>query len=104
MYAVIQVGSYQYQVSEGSRIETERLEQEKGKSINIDKVLLLAKDEDVRIGQPYLKDVKVTAEVLDQMLGEKKISYKYRIRKDSAWKKGHRQKLTLLEIKSIQAK
>ena len=104
MYAVIQVGSYQYQVSEGSRIETERLEQEKGKSINIDKVLLLAKDEDVRIGQPYLKDVKVTAEVLDQMLGEKKISYKYRIRKDSAWKKGHRKKLTLLEIKSIQAK
>ena len=103
-YAVIQVGSYQYKVQEGSKIETERLDVEKGKKIPIEKVLMIAQDKDVRIGQPYLKDVKVMAEVLDQMLDKRKISFKYRKRKDSASKVGHRQQLTLLTIKSIDVK
>ncbi len=104
MYAVIQVGSYQYKVSEGSKIETERLDAEKGKTIPIDKVLAYVKENDVRIGQPSLPDVKVTAQVIAQFKDERKISYKYRKRKDSAWKKGHRQEMTLLTIKSIEAK
>jgi len=104
MYAVIQVGSYQYKVSEGSKIETELLVGEKGKVVPVEKVLAYVKEGDVRIGQPELKDVKVTAQILSQFKDEHKISFKYRKRKDSAWKKGHRQNLTLLTIKSIEAK
>lgn len=104
MYAIVQVGSYQYKVTEGSKIETERLDVDQGKKIPIEKVLLVSKDNDVRVGQPFLKDVKVTAEVLAHFRDEKKVSFKFRKRKDSAWKKGHRQNLTMLTITSIEAK
>ena len=104
MYAVIQVGSYQYKVSPGTKIETELLDVEKGKAFPVEKVLVFAQDNDVRIGQPVLKDVQVTAQVINHIKDDKKVSYKYRLRKDSAWKKGHRQNLTVLNIKSIEAK
>ena len=65
MYAIIQVGSSQYKVSEGDTINANRLKEEVGKNITVDKVLLFSKGSDVRIGQPYLKDVKVTAKVID---------------------------------------
>lgn len=104
MFAVIQVGSNQYKVSEGSKIETERLDAEKGKTVTFDRVLAYVKEDDIRIGQPELKDVKVTAQVYAQIKDVRKISFKYLKRKDSAWKKGHRQFLTVLTIKSIEAK
>lgn len=103
MYAIIQVGSYQYKVQEGTKIEIERLDAEKGKQIPIEQVLVFAKEDDLRVGQPFLKDVKVTAEVVEQTRDEKKIAFKYRLRKDSASKRGHRQNLTVLAIKSIKA-
>lgn len=103
MYAVIQVGSKQYKVSEGDVIDATRLKDEAGKNITLDKVLLFAKGTDVRIGQPYLKDVKVTAKVVEHNKGEKLIAFKYRKRKNSASKIGHRQKQTALNITKITA-
>ena len=61
------------------------------------------KDKKVEVGQPYLKDVKINAEVLKQISGEKTISFKYRRRKSSHWTKGHREKLTRIKITDIQA-
>ena len=101
MFAIVQLGSLQYKVSEGDVIESQLLEEKEGESIDLDQVLLFAEDSDVRVGQPFLKDVKVTAEIVRQHLGEKVISYKYRRRKNSAWKKGHRQQLTSLLITKI---
>ena len=103
MFAIVQLGSLQYKVSEGDNIESQLLEGEDGKSLVLNQVLLYSNDTDLRIGQPFLKDVTVTAEILHQHLGEKLISYKYRRRKNSAWKKGHRQKLTALTIKKTSA-
>ena len=57
----------------------------------------------VRVGQPYLNDVKVTAKLEKQTAADKVVSYKYRRRKNSAVKKGHRQKLTSLSITKISA-
>ena len=103
MFAIVQLGALQYKISEGDVIESQLLEGEKGKSLTLDQVLLFVNDTDVRIGRPFLKDVTVTAEIKRQHLGEKVVSYKYRRRKTSAWKKGHRQKLTALAIKKIDA-
>ncbi len=102
MFAVVQVGSSQYKISEGNMIETQLLEGKKGDRIILDKVLLWADGSSVRIGQPFLNDVKIAAYVLTPHLGPKLISYKYRRRKNSAWKKGHRQKLTCLRIDKIE--
>ncbi len=103
MYAIIQVGSSQFKVSEGDVIDAHRLNEKEGKNITVDKVLLFAKGTDVRIGQPYLKDVKVTAKVIKHDLGDKIVVYTYRKRKNSAKKIGHRQKLTALSITKITA-
>ena len=103
MYAIIEVGSNQYKVSEGDVIETNRLPLEVGKDFAIEKVLFFANGEDIRIGQPVLKNVKVTARITGHPLDDKKISFKYRRRKESASKVGHRQKLTGLNITKITA-
>jgi large subunit ribosomal protein L21 len=102
MYAIIEVGAKQYRVEKGDIINVEKQDAQEGKDIALNKVLLLSKDKKIEIGQPYLKDVKVSALVLKQMRADKAVSFKYRRRKSSDWKKGHRQYLTSLKIKEIE--
>ena len=59
MFAVVQVGNSQFKVSEGDIIKANRLDYEKGQSIILDKVLLYSDGKNVKLGQPYLKDVEV---------------------------------------------
>lgn len=101
MYAIIEIGAKQYNVKKDDIIEVNKQEVKEGKEIKIDRVLLLSKDKKIEIGQPYLKDAKVSAEVLSQVKGEKLVSFKYRRRKSSHWTKGHREKLTRIKIKDI---
>ena len=102
MYAIIEVGAKQYSVKKDDIIEVEKQAAQKGKEITLDKVLLVCEDKNVEIGQPYLKGAKVKAIVLNQIKGQKVISYKYRRRKASHRKKGHRQQLTRLKIQEIK--
>lgn len=102
MYAVIEVGTKQYSVKKDDIFEVEKLDVEKGTEIVLDKVLLVSDEKRIEIGQPYLKNAVVKIQVLDQTKADKLISYKYRRRKSSDWKKGHRQKLTQLKIKAIE--
>ena len=104
MYAVVQIGPYQYKVSEGDTIEIHPIVSEEGKSITLGDVLMYVNGKDVQIGQPFLKDIKVTAKVVGQLLGEKMIAFKYRKRKNYARKRGHRQKITAVNITKIALK
>jgi large subunit ribosomal protein L21 len=101
MYAIIEVGGKQHSVKEGETIIVEKQEAEEAKVITLDKVLLIASDDKIDIGHPYLKGASVTACVLKHIKGDKVVSFKYRRRKASHWKKGHRQKLTWIQIKDI---
>jgi len=103
MYAVVQVGNSQFKVSEGDVIDVDLLRKNEGSDMSLGTVLAYAKGSDIRIGQPTLADVKVEAKVVKQTLGEKVISLKYRRRKDSATKIGHRKKITSLIITKISA-
>ena len=71
MFAVVQVGNSQFRVSEGDVIKANRLDFEKGQSIVLDKVLLYADGKTVKLGQPYLKDVEIKAEVVAQIRAPK---------------------------------
>jgi large subunit ribosomal protein L21 len=102
MYAIIEVGAKQYTVQKDDIIEVEKQPVTEGKEIALDRVLLVAKEKDIEIGQPYLKGVKVKAIALGNIKAEKLISYKYRRRKSSHSKIGHRQLLTRLKIKDIE--
>ncbi len=101
MHAIVEVGAKQYNVKKDDVIEVESQDVKDGKEISLKNVLLAADSKKVEIGQPYLKDVKVVAVVLNHFKAKKVISFKYRRRKSSHWKKGHRQQLLRLKIKEI---
>ncbi|MCC6758072.1 MAG: 50S ribosomal protein L21 [Candidatus Omnitrophica bacterium] len=101
MYAIVQIGTSQYKVEEGSTIAASRVPAEIGKTINLDKVLLIADGNTVTVGQPYVPGAKVSAKVVEQGLGEKVVAFKFRKRKDSIQKIGYRKKLTALNIVKI---
>jgi large subunit ribosomal protein L21 len=103
MYAIIQTGSKQYKVATDSLLDVEKLAlRPRAKTLSLDKVLLVADGDKVHIGNPFLKDATVKAEVVEPLIkADKVISYKYRRRKNSRWKKGHRQQLTRIRIKEI---
>ena len=103
MYAVVEIKNAQFKVAEGDTINTDLLEDKAGSSITLDKVLMFANDKDIRVGKPYLKDVKVEATVVDHIKGKKVTTFKYRSTKDSATKTGNRIKLTALSINKITA-
>ena len=101
MYAVIETGGKQYRVEVGTELEIELLDVEPGKTITIDRVLLVADGDESTIGRPLVAAASVSAEVLDQTRGPKLISFKYRPKARSRVKKGHRQELTVLRIADI---
>jgi large subunit ribosomal protein L21 len=102
MYAVIETGGKQYRVEVGTELEVELLDVEPGKTITLERVLLVGDGADSSIGRPLVAGAEVSAEVLRQSRGEKLISFKYRPKARSRVKKGHRQELTVLRIADIR--
>jgi large subunit ribosomal protein L21 len=103
MYAVIELGGKQQLVAIGDIITVEKQEIEDGKNLVVDNVLLTVDDDKISVGAPYVKGASVEAKVIKQTKGPKLVAFKYRRRKASHTKKGHRQKLTELEITKIKA-
>lgn len=102
MYAVIQTGGKQYKVCKGDVIEVESLNTpEEDKEITIKDILLISDGKNVQIGDPLVKNAKVVCELMGDFKAPKVISFKYRRRKNSRWKKGHRQLLSRLKVKEI---
>ncbi|PKN33485.1 MAG: 50S ribosomal protein L21 [Deltaproteobacteria bacterium HGW-Deltaproteobacteria-19] len=101
MYAVIQTGGKQHRVSEGDVLAVEKIEGQKGDAVVFSEVLLVSKDEDLRIGQPFVEGAKVVGEIMAQEKGPKLIVFKMKRRKGFRKKTGHRQLLTRMKIKEI---
>jgi large subunit ribosomal protein L21 len=101
MYAVIETGGKQYRVEVGTELEVELLDAEPGKTITLDRVLLVADGDQASIGRPLVDGAEVSAEILRLDRGPKLISFKYRPKARSRVKKGHRQELTVLRISDI---
>lgn len=106
MFAIIEAGGRQYQVSPGDTIEIEKIPQKPGEKVIFDRVLLTAKDKGkgdaVEIGGPYLKGASVEAEVLAQSKWKKLIVFKKRPKKRYQKKQGHRQPFTKVRILKIK--
>ena len=103
MYAVIKSGGKQYRVQEGQTLKLEKLEVATGDSLDFDQVLLVADDDDVKVGAPLVEGAKVTAEVVSHGRGEKVRIIKFRRRKHSMRRQGHRQWFTEVKITGISA-
>ena len=101
MYAVIASGGKQYRVSEGQVLKLEKLPAEAGQAIEFDQVLLVADGENIQVGLPFIKGMKVSGEVVSQGRGEKIKILKFRRRKHHMKQMGHRQYLTEVKITAI---
>lgn len=103
MYAVIQTGGKQYRVSPGETIFVEKLDGDKGDSIDFEDVLMVGGDEGVSLGRPKLDGAKVSGEIVEQGRGDKLVVFKFMRRKDYRRRNGHRQAYTAVKIGDIQS-
>jgi large subunit ribosomal protein L21 len=101
MYAIVTDGAKQLKIEEGQVIDIDYRDVPVGESITFDRVLLLGGDEGAKIGQPLLSGVSVTAEVLGPTQGPKLVVQKFRRRKNSRRRTGHRQLHTQVKITAI---
>ena len=101
--AVIKTGGKQYLVSPRDKIKIEKIEKpgKKTDEIVFRQVLLLQKGKKLDIGTPLVKGVKVIGKIIQQGKGKKVIIFKYKPKKRSKVKKGHRQPYTEVEIVKI---
>ena len=103
MYAVLETGGKQYRVAAGDTLEIERLPVEAGQTFTFERVLLVNNDGKVTVGQPVVTGAKVVADVVSHTRGDKKIAFKMRRRKGYHRTVGHRQELTVVKVKEINA-
>lgn len=101
MYAIIETGGRQLKVSSGQSIRVEKLGEEDGAEVVIEKVLAVVKEDGVLLGNPFVKGASVTAEVKGSGKGEKVLVFKHKPRKGHRKLRGHRQEFTTLKIKDI---
>ncbi len=101
MYAIIQSGGKQYRVTEGDRLDLERLNGEVGQEVSFDEVLLVGGDDSVQVGQPKLQGAQVIGTIVEQGKGPKILVFKMKRRKMYRRKRGHRQLFTQVQIDKI---
>ncbi len=101
MYAVIETGGKQYRVSQGQSLRVEKLSADEGTTVDLDKVLMVADGEDIKLGKPYVDGGKVTATIKAHGRGKKVMIIKFRRRKHHKKTQGHRQNYTEIEITGI---
>ena len=102
MYAVFQTGGKQYKASEGDVVRVERLDGKVGEEVLIDRVLMAAGDEGVKVGTPQLDGVQIIGRIVEQDRARKIIVFKHKRRKGYRRKMGHRQAYTALRIHRIE--
>jgi large subunit ribosomal protein L21 len=102
MFAVFKSGGKQHRVTEGEVVRLEKIDAEPGAALEFDEVLLVAEGDDVKIGAPFLRGGKVTAEVVGHDRHDKIRIVKFRRRKHYLRRAGHRQWYTDVRITGIK--
>lgn len=102
-YAIVFLQGKQYKIKPGDKITTDKLDLSVGSQINLDKVLLLRDGDTVKIGQPYLDNLSLTARVLENKQGPKIRVFKYKAKSRYRKTLGFRPQQTVLEINAFGA-
>ncbi len=102
MYAIISDGRRQYRVEEGQELTIDyRDSSKKGDNLTFDRVLAVSGEKGLTLGKPTVDGASVTAEVLGVEQGKKIFIQKFRRRKNSRRRTGHRQLYTRVRISKI---
>jgi len=101
MYAIVEICGQQFCVENNQQVFVHQIDVDAGEILELNRVLLLENDGDIRVGTPTLDSVKITAVVLGHLRGDKVIIFKKKRRKSYKLLRGHRQYLTEIYIKDI---
>ena len=101
MYAIIKHGTRQYRVEEGQEIEIDYRAAAAGDEVKFEQVLAAGQGSDLKFGAPFLSGASVSANVVGTVQGPKLVVQKFRRRKNSRRKTGHRQIYTKVRIGAI---
>jgi large subunit ribosomal protein L21 len=94
-------GGKQYRVAAGDRILVDRVAAEPGAELTLDRVLMVAEGDTVKVGAEALAAVTVTARVVEHRRGPKIDVLRYKAKKRVRVHRGARADLTALEILSV---
>jgi large subunit ribosomal protein L21 len=101
MKAVIQVGDKQQIVAEKETLLVDKLPEDQ-KELTFD-ALLTFDEKSTEVGTPTVKDVKVKAKVIEDLVkGDKVLAIRYKAKKRVNKVHGHRQQYSRIEIVSIK--
>jgi len=103
MYAIVESKGRQFKVGQGDVIVTDRLPVEVGEKVDLDRVLLVARDDgEVVVGSPVVPGAKAVATVLEHGRRKKIIVFRFKAKSNYRRKTGHRQDYTKLRIEDIK--
>ena len=99
MYWLVELNNKQYKIEADEPVLVDKLDAKQDSEISIDKVLMIRGNKDeVKVGTPYLKDVKLKAKVLGTVSGKKVRVFKYKRRKDYRRTIGSRPQYTQIVV------
>ncbi|MBD3224744.1 MAG: 50S ribosomal protein L21 [Caldithrix sp.] len=102
MYAIVEIGGKQYKVEQNQKLRVPLLDTQNKKTVKFDKVLFFEDDKGKpQIGNPVVKNMQVSATVVENGKDKKITVFKKKRRKGYRVKKGHRQPYTLIQIDNI---
>lgn len=100
-YAIIELHGRQVWVETGRYYDFNRIAVESGEEIVLNRVLFINDNGKILIGKPYLEKANIKGNIINHLLGNKKIIYKMKPKKKTRKKQGHRQQLTRVLINQI---
>ena len=102
MYAIVDIAGQQFKVEKDQKVFVHRLEAKEGAKVSFDQVLLVDNDGDVRVGEPTVAGVKISAKVIAHVRADKVLVFKKKRRKGYQKLSGHRQDMTEIQVQDIK--
>ena len=94
MYAIIENGGKQYRITQGQKVRLEKLPGNADDVVSLGQVLAIEDGERLLVGAPYIQGASISGKIVAQGKARKVTVFKYKRRKDTKKKKGHRQSYT----------
>ena len=101
-FAVIKIAGTQLKVFEGKEYDINKIEGKKGDKVEISDVLLVVNGDDVKMGDPLVKESKVVLEITSQKKDTKVDVLKYKAKSRYRKSIGHRALISRVLVKEIK--
>jgi len=98
MYAIANFINQQIKIEEGENTKIPFQDQKIGSKINLDSILFFDDGKKKHIGNPFIKSLSFTAEIISHGCENKILVYKKKRRKGYEKKNGHKQQFTTIKV------